>query len=219
MIRPALLSVVSAVFLASSTVGPAVRIERPAWIQNSQDSNDCQCPTLKARSTPSDPQDLCSKGETNGTCTLKWNLPLGGSAAFNKALAGVRKAGVKAAPKQLFGCANGTASCQWIEFLKRDESYGEDPETAGVGFLLLVATAFATGPISEQDRANLVLNEAPKAVDLGVVLQKGGSWSAVTDMYSLHGSLGCLQASAQPKPNQKIVIQNSRSRRENTCRN
>ncbi len=189
------------------------------------DKNDCRCQDpIKAYSTPAEEKDLCSKGNTNGTCSLKWNLPAGGHrAAFDGAIKQLGSRAPKATPTPEFtglcvGRPGSGSWCPWIEFMRRDDGYEKSPETAGLGFLALVSASFEMGPPEERNRAAMVLNEAESAQALGLTLAKGGNWSAIRPgQYELRANYGCLMAVAVPSRLQTIVIQNSRSRTEGSC--
>jgi len=207
----------------SILLGAAFAFQRPDFGVSlfAQSRGDCKCPNVNAYSTPADEKDLCSKGETNGTCSLKWNLPTGGHrAAFDSAISRLKLQPQVIPPREFDQLCAGRPGngpwCPWIEFLKRDDLYDQRPETTGVGFLAMASVAFAMGPQEERDRAILVLTEGTRASSLGQVVAKGGDWQARQSLYELRAALGCLAARALPN-GRPIIIQNRSARLEGTC--
>lgn len=198
--------------LAAGLAVAVVTIGDPVSAQTASAAGDCRCPTILAHSTPSDPRDLCSKGETAGSCSLNWNVSPQSAKAFSAALVMLKKA----APPSLACGQNQSVACPWIEFLRADDRYGQNPEAAGVGFLLLLATAMAALPDPSGTLQRAVLNEAERAGALGLVLANGGNWNARGERYQLRAGFGCLRADVT-EPRATFVVQNSRSRLENTC--
>lgn len=189
----------------------------PASAQTAPAAGDCRCPTVQAHSTPSNPSNVCSKGEVAGSCSLKWNVSSQATKPFTAALAVLKDRAARVAPPPSPACVqNPSVACPWVEFLRADGDYARSPETAGIGFLLLLATSMAALPDPGGTLQRAVLNEAERANALGLVLANGGNWNARGERYQLRAAFGCLRADVT-EPRATFVVQNSRSRIENTC--
>jgi hypothetical protein len=167
-----------------------------------QPNGDCKCPTIQARSTPIDAKDICTEGETAGRCSLKWNAPPGRTQSdFMEGVKSLRPSPI----------------CSWIDFLKQD-GYQQKPESAAVGFVLLLSAGLAE--LNSPDRAKAVLEEVRSMESrqlVGRALIGGARYIKQQQTYVFTAAPGCVEARSITGPPLVVVIQNLRSRNGGAC--
>lgn len=182
-----------------------------------QPNGDCKCPTIRAVSTPNDVKDICTEGETAGQCTLKWNAPPGRSQA--EILSGQQNLNLPSlTPQPGPECAlRPSPICSWIDFLKRDQ-YDQNPESAAVGFVLLLAAGLAD--LNSPDHAKNILEEVRSTQRrqlVGRALMGGERYSTQQPTYSFTAGPGCVEARSTTGQPIVVVVQNLRSRNAGPC--
>jgi hypothetical protein len=188
-----------------------------APLAQQQPNGECKCPTIQAKSTPIDPKDLCTESETAGQCSLKWNAPPGRPQSdFIEGVKNLNAPSLTPPPGQ--ECAlRPSPVCSWIDFLKQDR-YQQNPESAAVGFVLLLSVGLAD--LNSADRAKAVLEEVRSAESrqfVGRALIGGERYMKQQPTYVFTAASGCVEARSITGPQMVVVVQNLRSRNGGAC--
>jgi hypothetical protein len=160
---------------------------------------------------------MCTEGETAGQCSLTWNVPPG--RPQNDVISGMKDLNLPLlTPPPGPECAiRPSPICGWIDFLRQDE-YKQNPESAAIGFVLLLSAGLAE--LNSPDRAKAVLEEVRSAESqqsVGRALLGGPRHRKEQPTYVFTAASGCVEARSTTGPPLVVVVQNLRSRIAGLC--